>query len=188
MNRRIFGLIASAFTGFASAVVAAPFDQRQQLLGISFHVTSPNKAAANAVRIVPAGLQIDNTPIEMDIAGVVTGAEVADINADHSPEIYIYVREPGPEKRMSLVAFSANKKKSLSMINLPALSETRGADKGYCGNDDMATVEGVFMRRFPLCGKGDHATAPTGKTRQLQYKLMPGEAGWQLKLDKMLEY
>lgn len=188
MNRRILGLIAGAFTGIASAIVAAPFDQRQELLGIAFHVTSPNKTTANSVRIVPMGLQIDNTPIEMDIVGVVTGAEVADINADHSPEIYIYVREPGPEKRMSLVAFSANKKKSLSMITLPTLSETRGTDKGYCGNDDMATVEGVFMRRFPLCGTDDHAAVPTEKTRQLQYKLKPGEAGWQLKLDKMLEY
>ena len=57
----------------------------------------------------------------MDITGVVLGAEVADINADYSPEIYIYVREPGPQKRMSLVAFCANNKNSLSMNYLPLI-------------------------------------------------------------------
>jgi hypothetical protein len=185
MNLRIFWLIAGAITGIASAAIAAPFDFQQKLLGISFHVTSPNKTVTNTVRIAPAGLQIDNSPMDMDIAGVVIGAEVADINADLSPEIYIYVREPGPEKRMSLVAFSANKKKSLSMIYLPALSETRGAEKGYCGNDDMAAIEGTFIRRFPICGSRGQ---PTGKTRQLQYKLKPGEAGWQLILDRQMEY
>ena len=86
---------------------------------------------------------------------------------------------------MSLMAFSANKKKSLSGIYLPALSETKGADKGYCGNDLMAPVEGAFLRRFPLCGNDKQ---PTGRTRQLQYKLKPGEASWQLKLDKKMEY
>ena len=40
------------------------------------------------------------------------GAEIADINADGSPEIYVYVRESDPKKLMTLVAYSANKKKS----------------------------------------------------------------------------
>lgn len=174
----------SVLASSAAQATAAPFEKKESLQGITFQVTSPNQQAANTVLIVPAGLQLDNAPIEMEVPGIVTGAEVADINADRSPEIYIYVLEPGPEKRMSLLAFSANKKKSLSMIYLPALNETPGADKGYCGNDDMAPVEGVFMRRFPLCGTGQQ---PTGKTRQLEYKLRPGEAGWQLKLDKMVD-
>ncbi|MFZ4537966.1 hypothetical protein [Propionivibrio sp.] len=185
-KKNIVNLLAgTALVMGAGLASAAPFDKKEELQGISFHVTSPNKAAGNTVRIVPAGLQADNSPIEMDITGLVTGAEVADINVDRSPEIYIYVLEPGAEKRMSLVAFSANKKKSLSAIYLPTLSESRGADKGYCGNDDMAAVEGTFMRRFPICGKDQQ---PTGKTRQLQYKLKPGEAGWQLKLDKKMEF
>jgi hypothetical protein len=185
-NAGIIALVAGSILVLtAGQASAAPFDKQEALQGITFHVTSPNQAGSNTVRIVPAGLKVDNSPIEMEVAGIVTGAEVADINADRSPEIYIYVLEPGPEKRMSLVAFSANQKKSLSTIYLPALSETRGADKGYCGNDDMAPVEGTFLRRFPICGKDEQ---PTGKTRQLQYKLRPGEAGWQLKLDKMMEY
>jgi hypothetical protein len=165
--------------GFAKA---ASFDKQEALQGISFHVTSPNKAVGNTVRIVPAGLQIDNSPIEMDINGIVMGADVADLNADRSPEIYIYVQEPGAANRMSLVAFSANRKKSLSQINLPPLGDTKGGDNGYCGNDSFALETGQFIRRFPLCDKNQQ---PTGKSRQLRYKLKPGEAGWQLKLERM---
>lgn len=182
-TKNIINLIAgAALLAGAGLASAAPFDQKEALQGISFHVTSSNRAVGNTVRIVPAGLQIDNSPIEMDITGIVTGTHVADINADRSPEIYIYVLEPGAEKKMSLVAFSANKKKSLSGIYLPALSETKGADKGYCGNDGMALAKGTFLRSFPLCGKDKQ---PTGKTRQLQYKLTPGEAGWRLKLQRI---
>jgi hypothetical protein len=185
-SQDIFQLIAGTALVLGSSLAsAAPFDKKETLQGISFHVTSPNKAAGNTVRIVPAGLQADNSPIDMEVPGVVTGAEVADINADRSPEIYIYVLEPGTEKRMSLVAFSANKKKSLSTIYLPPLGEAKGADKGYCGNDDMAPVEGTFIRRFPIC---DQSKQATGKTRQLQYKLKPGEAGWQLKLDRKMDF
>ncbi len=89
---------------------------------------------------------------------------------------------------MSLVAYSANHKKSLSAVYLPELTEHPNAAKGYQGHDDLAVVEGMFMRRFPIYGKGGDPAAPTGKTRQLQYQLKPGEAGWVLKLDRMMEY
>ena len=155
MNQRLSLIPTCLFAMLGAAAVAQPFDQQQELHGISFRVTSPNKDAEKIVRIAPAGLQIDNSVFDVDITGVVLGVEVADINADYSPEVYIYVREPGPQQRMSLVAFSANNKKSLSMIYLPPLSATVGAEKGYCGNDDMAVVEGVFLYRFPpvQCGR-----------------------------------
>jgi hypothetical protein len=164
----------------------APFDQTLKLQGISFRVTSPNGGAGNTLEIVPAGLAVDNSPLSRAIDGVVTGAEVADLDADGSPEIYVYVRGPGPDVRASLVAYSANNKKSLSEIYLPPLDGTANA-KGYQGHDEMAVVETVLARRFAIYGAGDPPT-PTGRTRQLQYKLKPGEAGWVLNLDRVVEY
>lgn len=174
------GAAAGLVTGGAAAASpGAAFDRKLKLLGITFHVSSPNTASGNKVKIAPAGLQADNTPISRPVDGVVIGAEVADLNADQSPEIYVYVRKPGPQAHGALVAYSANNKKSLSEIYLPPLN--KGASAGYKGHDEMAVVEGVLARRFPISGKG-------GKTRQLQYKLVAGEAGWVLKLDKMVEY
>lgn len=177
-------------TGNASQPAAATgaFERRLDLLGIGFLVSSSNKDTGNTVRIVPSGLQIDNTPIEMDVAGQVIGAEVADLNVDRSPELYVYVRGPAPQHRGTLVAFSANNRKSLGFVTLPELTEHRGASAGYQGHDDMAVVEGRFVRRFPLYGKDGDPTKPAGRTRQLQYKLAKGEASWVLKLDRMIEY
>jgi hypothetical protein len=48
-------------------------------------------------------------------------------------------------------------------------------------------VEGILGRRFPI--HDDSAPfKPTGKMRQVQYKLHTGEAGWLLKVDKMVEF
>jgi len=182
--------VAGGSAAVAAAVPAAPgpFEQRLELNGISFLVTSPNKPSDNTARIVPSGLAIDNSPIDWAVQGVVTGAEVADMNVDRSPEVFVYVRGPAPEARGSIVALSANNRKSLSFITLPELMEHRGAAMGYRGHDDFAVVEGTFVRRFPLFGKGGNPETPTGKTRQLQYKLRKGEASWVLKLDRMFDY
>jgi len=180
--------VTGAASQSAAVAAAGPFEQRLEHLGIGFQVSSPNKDSGNTVRIVPSGLQIDNTPIEMEVAGQVVGAEVADLNVDRSPELYVYVRGPAPERRGTLLAVSANNRKSLGFVNLPELSEHRGASTGYQGHDDMAVVESRFVRRFPLYGKDGDPAKPTGRTRQLQYKLAMGEASWVLKLDRMIEY
>jgi hypothetical protein len=56
------------------------------------------------------------------------------------------------------------------------------------GHDEFAVVEGTFVQRFPIYGDGDVNARPSGRTRQLQYKLRRGEAGWVLKLDRVVEY
>jgi hypothetical protein len=128
------------------------FDRKLSLLGVTFHMTSPNAESGNTVTITPAGLKGDNSPIKHKIGGRVIGAEVADLNVDQSPEIYVYGREPGPQARGVLVAYGANNKKSLSEIYLPPLSEHQGAAAGYHGRDEMAVVESTFARRFPIYG------------------------------------
>ena len=49
-------------------------------------------------------------------------------------------------------------------------------------------VENTLVQRFPVYKEGDANAEPTGGTRQLQYKLEPGEAGWVLRVDKVVEY
>ena len=98
--------------------------------------------------IVPAGLEIDNSPIVRTIDGTVTGAEVGDINADGSPEIYVYVISAGSGSYGSLVAYSANRRKSLSEIHLPPVSRDKKFSSGYRGHDAFAVVEGILMVRY----------------------------------------
>ncbi|MCU0223241.1 MAG: PliI family lysozyme inhibitor of I-type lysozyme [Acidobacteria bacterium] len=199
MTRRITGL---ALLGLAFAFAAcgprdesrpappepAGFARTLELQGITFRVTCPNASSLNKVTITPSGLEIDNAPVEREADGTVVGAEVADLNVDGSPEVYVYVQSAGSGSYGSLIAFSANQKKSLSEIYLPPVADDPKASKGYMGHDEFAVVESTLVQRFPLYAGGDTNTQPSGKWRQLQYKLAPGEAGWLLRVDKVVEY
>ncbi|MCU0230212.1 MAG: PliI family lysozyme inhibitor of I-type lysozyme [Acidobacteria bacterium] len=179
---------APAAPPVATAPAATGFDRTLALQGISFRVTCPNDSSLNQVTITPSGLEVDNAPVAREADGTVVGAEVADLNIDGSPEIYVYVQSAGSGSYGSLIAFAANRKKSLSEIHLPPVADDPKASKGYMGHDEFAVVESTFVQRFPLYAEGDSNAQPSGKTRQLQYKLKPGEAGWVLRVDKIVEY
>ncbi len=160
-----------------------PLNEKQTLHGITFEVFSPNTRTGNSITLTPAGLEADNRPITTDIKGLITRIEAADIDADGSPEIYIYGFDG---KSQTVHAYSANKKKSLSSIAIPELTPREA--KGYRGQDDFAILEGILARRFPIYPDDKTASKPTDKIRQLQYKLKAGEAGFLLKVDKVLEF
>jgi hypothetical protein len=167
---------------------ASAFDRTLSSQGVTFRITSPNDGSINTLRIQPSGLKADNTLIERQIEGTVTNAEVADLNVDGSPELYVYVTSAGSGSHGSLVAYAANNGKSLSEIYLPPMEEDKAAAKGYMGHDEFAVVENTLVRRFPVYKDGDTNSQPTGGTRQIQYKLKAGEAGWILRPDKTVNY
>jgi hypothetical protein len=157
------------------------FSQKLSMHGINFDIST----IGNTLRIVPSGLKKDNSPIERTIDGIVTGADIGDINVDKSPEIYIYVKA---KDNTSLIAYSANKRKSLSEIYLPPFTDDPKLANGFRGDSEIALVESTIAQRFPIYKDGDKDGKPSGGMRQLQYKLKAGEAGWLLKLNKTIEY
>ena len=163
------------------------FERTLRLAGITFDVSCPNDRSIPTLRIVPAELEVDNPAVIREVDGIVVGAEVADLNADASPEIYVYVQSAGSGSYGSLVAYSANNRKSLSAIHLPSVAENEKAVKGYRGHDAFAVAGSTLVRRFPVYRQEDTNATPTGGARQLQYKLVAGEAGWMLKLDEIVD-
>jgi len=158
------------------------FDKTFSLQGITFHVVASNEGSLNQLTITTKGLQVDDTVITQEIDGTVTSAEIGDINADGSPEIYVYINSAGSGSYGSLVAYSTNNKKSLSDIYLPPLEYDKKNSVGYMGHDEFTLIENNLGRRFPVYNEGDANCCPKGGIRQLQYKLIQGEASWQLKL------
>ena len=163
-------------------------DLALELQGIRFRITCPNDSSVNVLTITPSGLEIDNSPIEREVDGSVVGAEIDDLDADGSPEVYVYLQSAGSGAYGSLIAYSANRRKSLSEIYLPPVAGNPEAAQGHMGHDEFAVVEGNLVQRFPIYLPGDTNEEPTGGMRQLQYKLEAGEAGWVLRLDRMVEY
>ena len=172
----------------STSVSSQAFDKKFSLQGITFQVSSANEGSLNTLTIKPSGLELNNSVITREIDGTVTGAEIADINSDGSPEIYVYINSVGSGAYGDVIAYSANNKKSLSDIYLAPLSDDKVNSKGYMGHDEFAIIENSLARRFPIYKKGDSNSQPTGGTRQLQYKLVAGEASWQLKLVNSTEF
>ena len=171
-------------TATSAAEQSLTFDKTFELNGISFHVTCPNDSSLSTLTIVPAGLTIDNSIISTEIDGTVTEAEIGDLDKNGSPEIYVYITSAGSGSYGSLVAYSSNNNKSITPIYLPPLEEDETNFQGYMGHDEFTLMEGHIARRFPIYKKDDSNANPTGGTRQLLYKLVPGEASWLLKVTR----
>lgn len=138
--------------------------------------------------IQPTGLETDNTLVEHQVDGAVVNAEAGDLNADGFPEVLVYLQSDGSGSYGSVIGYSVNNGKSMSSINMPGIADNKEAGEGYMGHDEFAIVENTFNQRFPVYNTGDSNASPTGGMRQIQYKLVDGEAMRQLVVDKIVEY
>lgn len=186
MKRQI--VVLAFLSTMALYAIPLSFDKKLSLQGVDFHVTTTGEGSLRQLTITPNGLTSDNSTISKEIEGIVTGAEVADLNADGSPELYIYVTSAGSGAYGSVIAYSTNHKKSMSSIYMAELATGSKDAKGYMGHDEFTVIENSLARRFPIYKENDSNAKPTGGTRQLQYKLKMGEASWQLKLINSTEF
>jgi hypothetical protein len=179
-------LLLTALLTSALPCLAKPFDQTLDSGEFSIRVTSPNKAGENVVTLAPKGLKSSNERIAISKESQVARAFLADMDGDSSPELFIVLTNPGSGSYGEVLAYSTNGKKSLTPIHIekPAKKDL----SGYMGHDAFEVMENTFVRRFPVYKTGDPNAAPTGGYRQFQYKLKPGEAAWQMKIDRMESY
>jgi hypothetical protein len=178
----IFGLFISA------SVCAEEFFAQMVLQDVTFKVESPNDSSINPVTVRAETADGPFGSIETEADGTITNVEIADLNVDGYPEIYVYVNSAGSGSYGSLIAYASNGNRSISEIFLPPMEGGSAEAEGYMGHDEFAVIENTFVRRFPIYRDGDHNSAPSGGTRQIQYKLAAGEAGWVLRKDRIVEY
>jgi hypothetical protein len=160
------------------------FTKELSLYNTSFKIS----VTGNQMTIIPKGLKIDNNPIITEIEGTVTNAEIGDLNSDTFPELFVYTVSEGSGSYGKAYGFSVNNGKSVSDIRIPTLVDDPKLSKGYMGHDEFAIVEGILAQRFPIYNEGDTNSKPTGKTRQIQYKLREGEASRKLVVDQTIEF
>lgn len=168
-------------TNFALAI--KPYAVKLKLQNVEFDISSPNALSRNIVTINAIGIKEARHPMSVEVEGRVTGAEVADLNKDGYPEVYIYLNASDVDQNGSLLAFASNKNNSMTPIFLPALANLPKDAVGYQGRDEFAIVENKLLRRFPIGMNGK-----VKKYRQIQYQLIPREAGWLLKPNQVTEF
>jgi len=161
--------------------VARALDTTVSWRNISFHVVT----RGDTLTIEPKGLTIDNRRIDEPITGLPVMVEIGDLNKDNWPELLVYFVSQDSIRRGDLIGYSSNAGKSVSQLYFSGITYDTSANKGYGGHDQFAIVDGAFVQRFPV---HDAQGKPTGKTRQIRYKLVDGEAARGLKIEKITEF
>ena len=177
-------LLATALSGGAWA--GAGFNKTLQLQGTSFQVQSSGEGSQQQLTITTTGAKAPIKPIRQTVNGHVVGAEVADLNGNGLPEIYVFVQGAGSGSYGELVAYAVMKGSELSPITLPELTGANA--QGYQGHDQFQVVESCLARRFPIYKPGDSNAKASGGQRQICYKLKAGEAGWILRPTSVLKF
>lgn len=152
------------------------FQKFLTLQNISFDISTKKVKYGQVLTIKPFGLSVDNKKVELAIDGIVTGAEIEDLNSDGFPEVLVYTQSAGSGSYGDVIGYSVNKGKSISRISFPKISENKNANKGYRGHDEFSVLETTLAHRFPVYAEGNTNAQATGKIRQIEYQLKDGEA------------
>lgn len=155
---------------------------------VGFTISTKGFGSIQELFVEPYGLEIVNRKESISIDGTVVNSEIGDLNFDGFPEVLIYTSSAGSGTYGSVVGFSVNNGKSMSRIYFPDISKNEKANIGYMGHDEFAIVESTLVQRFPIYKPGDSNANPTGGIRQIQYKLIDGEASRRFVIDKTIEY
>lgn len=139
---------------------------------VNFFVTQKD----NILKIQATGLKYSKEPFIHKTKAKVFHSEIADINEDGNIEIYIYLKD---KKQTKVIVYSVNNHLSATPIYISDLKYNKEAFKGYTGLDNFKIANNKLVRTFPL---------ENGKTKRIEYKLIAGEATWQLKIDKIEIY
>lgn len=155
---------------------------------VGFRLQATSGSSLNTLTLTAIGLEVTREPQLIELDGSAYLAELADLDSDGWPEVYVYVSSAGSGSYGSLVAYAVNNGKSATPIHLPELADHPQAAQGYQGHDEFRVVENRLVRRYPVYTATDTNAAPSGGTRQLQYRLVAGEAGWRLEIDRVEDY
>jgi hypothetical protein len=178
-SRVATALIAISALCCSSVGNAAPFAQTLRLQGVTFTVKAHGEGSRQELVVKAKDGAVTLPTIKQQVDGTVTSAEVEDLNSDGKPEVVLTVVSAGSGSYGSVLAWSVSKGDTLLPIHMPALTAVQA--KGYMGHDRFAVVETTLARQFPIYRPADSNAKPTGGIRQIDYKMVAGEASWQFK-------
>ncbi|GAA4462019.1 hypothetical protein GCM10023189_38160 [Nibrella saemangeumensis] len=108
------------------------------------------------------------TNIWIETNGIVVDAEVADLDNNRFPELYVYATSYGSGSFGSVYGwqFLASNKGDIFPVNWESI-----AVDGYMGHDSIWVQKPFICRKFPLYRPGDSNAEPTGGSQTFRYRL-----------------
>jgi hypothetical protein len=93
------------------------------------------------------------------LEGSVVGADVGDLNQDGSPEVLMYLSSPDDGRYGSVIGYSSNRGRSMSLIYAPLATNDAKYNRGYYGHDEFAIVEGTLVQPNYLGARANDASS-----------------------------
>lgn len=154
-----------------------PFSKTLKSGKVSFQVYSKNEEGSNRLKIRTEGFEIINDSFSHTINGKVTGAEVADLNKDGFPELYVFTSAANTASPAEIIAYGSNRNKSATPVYVKPFPKNNPALNNYKGGDNFYIKDNKLVREF--------ANEGSDKITRVTYKLTRGETSLILEVDKV---
>jgi len=160
--------------------------------GNSYLVRIDHSAGASIcnVEIESKGFSEVQIKHKLDSIDPVTDIFLVDLDKNGFEEIYLITSSAGSGSYSTIYGFVSNKDKSVSPVYVQEITEAQieeGLFAGFMGHNHFSVIDGKLVNSFPVFLKEDTNSNPTGGNRTVGYVLLPGEAGWILKPEKVIE-
>lgn len=160
---------------------ARKYDSTMKIGKAGYKVNCSNRNAdKNTISISPIGFDNSMRDFSFEIKGRIRRAEVDDVNRDNFPDLLLYVYSGDTLNKGTVICISSEANTSVLPIVFPDIVDDPKLRDGYKGNDEFLLMEGILTRRFPLfAADSTGESKPTGKTRQVMYRVGPGDKSGQ---------
>lgn len=155
----------------------APYAKSLRFNVYTFTVSAVDSGAVRelTVKAYRGSLLLTNFKIRVD--GAVVGAEVADIDNNRFPELYVYTASTnsGSFGRVYGWQFLPERKATIVPVNWRLTTDSR-----YRGCDSLWVERGALCRKYSVYQPGDSNSGSIGETRTVRYRLKSVGTGFAL--------
>jgi hypothetical protein len=174
--KQFFILLVFCIGVFAVRGQSRRIDTTLKIGKVGYRITCSNRnPEKNDATINPIGFENQAREFSIEVKGRIKKAEIDDLNNDGFPDVVLYVFSGDSLQKGMVIGISSDKNQSVNPIILPDVLDDQKLREGYRGFDDFNLMEGTLMRRYPLYVTDSLGAHPTGKMRQVLYRVVPGE-------------
>lgn len=155
---------------------ADPFEKSLRYNVYVFTVSAPDTGAVREMRVRAQRGQLLLTSFRIRVDGTVLNAEVADLDGNRFPELYVYTATDGSGSfgRVYAWQFMPERLATITPVNWSKPAE------GYMGHDSLWVEPNMLCRKFPVYKPGDANAQPSGGAQMMRYYLRPVGTGYVL--------
>lgn len=164
----------------SSKQVAPHYSKALRFNIYSFTVTAADSGRVREVIIKAYRGELLLTNFRVRIDGAVVGAEVADLDNNRFPELYIYSTSDGSGSfgQVNAWQFLPERKADITVPNWRT-----PLAQGYMGHDSLWVDRDIFCRKYPIYQSGDANAEPSGGFQLVRYRLKQAGTGFALVVD-----